>query len=71
MGTNFADKKPDISVVFVSDRGEPLAVMEPMRLGEGSAPLAAARELAFDLAKASAGLRSNVCASRLVPLLCA
>lgn len=55
-------------MVFVSDRGEPLALMEPMRLGEGSASLAAARELAFDLVKASAGLRYSLPQALLAPL---
>ncbi len=58
MRTGSADSKVDISAV--ADAGEPVSLMEPMRIGEGSRHRAALSNLAVELAARSAGFRRSL-----------
>lgn len=51
-----------------SDRGEPIALMEPLVIAEGSRHRAALSDLAFDLAQRSAGFRRSLPPSLLASL---
>jgi Fic family protein len=62
-----ADIKPDLkakkrkdSAVSVEDRGEPISQMEPLLLGEGSRHRGTLTDLAFDLARRSAGFKRSL-----------
>lgn len=60
-----ADNKPDIKAL---DRGESVALMEPLFLSESSRFRARLTDLAFELAQKSAGFRRSLPASLLAPL---
>jgi Fic family protein len=61
-----ADIKPDLKAV--ADRGERVANMEPLVLGEGSRHRAELTDLALELAQRSAGFRRSLPASLLTSL---
>ncbi len=61
------DKKPDLEVAAV-DRGERIALMEPLVLGEGSRHRAALTDLTLELAQRSAGFHRSLPASLLTSL---
>jgi hypothetical protein len=54
------NKKPDIKpdIKPVSDRGESIALMEPLLIGESSKHRGALNDLALELAQKSAGFRA-------------
>lgn len=58
MRNSKADMKADISAV--EDRGEPVSLMEPLLIGEGSRHRAALTDLAVELAARSAGFRRSL-----------
>jgi Fic family protein len=58
MTTKIEDKKADISAAV--DRGEPIASMEPLLIGEDSRHRAGLTDLAVDLAAKSAGFRRSL-----------
>jgi Fic family protein len=60
-----ADMKADIKA---ADRGEPITLMEPLLVGSDSRHRAALTDLAFELTQKSAGFRSSLPPSLLVPL---
>jgi Fic family protein len=66
MVTNKADKKADTKAV--SDRGEATALMEPLLIAEAARNRAGLPDLAFDLAKKSAGVRRSLPPSLLASL---
>jgi len=55
-------------IITAEDRGEHVALMEPMLVGEGSRQRAALTELVVDLAQNSTGFRRSLPASLLVSL---
>jgi Fic family protein len=61
-----ADVKPDMKAA--EDRGERIALMEPLVLGEGSPHRAGLTDLALDLAQRSAGFRRSLPESLLSSL---
>jgi Fic family protein len=61
-----ADVKPDMKAA--QDRGERIALMEPLVLGEGSPHRAELTDLALDLAQRSAGFRRSLPGSLLESL---
>src|SRR3984893_5830390 len=61
-----ADIEPDMKAAI--DRGERIALMEPLVLGEGSRHRAELTDLALDLAQRSAGFRRSLPASLLTSL---
>jgi len=54
------DKKPDVEAA--AERGERIALMEPLVLGKGSRYRAALTDLALELGQRSAGFRRTVLA---------
>jgi len=66
MTKKIEDKKADISAAM--DRGEPVASMEPLLIGEDSRHRAALTDLAVDLAAKSAGFRRSLPQGLLVAL---
>lgn len=52
----------------VEDRGEPISLMEPLRIGDASRHRAVLTDLALELAQKSAGLRRSLPASMLASL---
>jgi Fic family protein len=58
MAKNEADIKPDIKAA--ADRNEPLSLMEPLLVGEGSRHRAGLTDLALELAQRSAGFRRSL-----------
>jgi Fic family protein len=66
MVTNKSDIKADTKAV--SDRGEAIALMEPLLIAEVARNRAGLPDLAFDLAKKSAGLRRSLPPSLLASL---
>src|ERR1039458_5269808 len=60
-----ADMKADIKA---ADRGEPITLMEPLLVGSDSRHRAALTDLAFEITQKSAGFRSSLPPSLLVPL---
>jgi Fic family protein len=65
MDNNNADIKADFGGV---DRGEPVSLMEPLRIGDGSRNRGALTDLAIELAQKSAGFRRSLPESLLVSL---
>src|SRR5271163_46827 len=63
-------KKPDIKadIKAVSDRGESIALMEPLLIGESSKQRGALNDLALELAQKSAGFRRSLPESLLTSL---
>ena len=66
MVTKKPDIKPDIKAV--SDRGESIALMEPLLIGESSKHRGALNDLALELAQKSAGFRRSLPESLLTSL---
>ena len=64
------NKKPDIKpdIKPVSDRGESIALMEPLLIGESSKHRGALNDLALELAQRSAGFRRSLPESLLTSL---
>lgn len=60
------DKNPDVEAA--ADRGERIALMEPLILGEGSPHRAELTDLALELAQRSAGFRRSLPASLMSSL---
>src|SRR6267154_2688922 len=66
MDISEADKEPDMKAA--RDRGERIAMMEPLVLGEGSRHRGELTDLALELAQRSAAFRSSLPASLLSSL---
>src|SRR5580692_2889391 len=66
MAKNEADIKPDIKAA--ADRNEPLSLMEPLLIREGSRHCAGLTDLALELAQRSAGFRRSLPESLLASL---
>ena len=66
MAKKEADLKEDIKAV--KDRGEAVAMMEPLLIGAGSRQRAGLTDLALELAQKSAGFRRSLPPSLLVSL---
>jgi Fic family protein len=66
MAKNEADIKPDIKAA--AERNEPLSLMEPLLIGEGSRHRAGLTDLALELAQRSAGFRRSLPVSLLTSL---
>src|SRR6202451_1695366 len=64
------NKKPDIKpdIKPVSDRGESIALMEPLLIGESSKHRGALNDLALELAQKSSGFRRSLPESLLASL---